>query len=301
MSTIASASDEITDLAATSDCDLPVTVYSPESPLSNPKKLVAEIFTDLWKSRELIQILFFRDLKAQFRQSYFGYLWLIMPPLMTTLVWLFLNSQKVVTVPDTGMPYAIFVIVGTVFWQSFAAALESPLKAFNAGKPVFMKLKVPPEAFIVAGSARVAFDFAISLLLLIPVFITYRITPSWTLVLLPIAILCLYLLGTAIGLMLLPIGALYQDIGRAISVFMRFAMYLSPVVFPIPQEGFARTVILINPVTPILETARAWLVTGPTDSVWGMLMWLPVTLVLCLIGFVVLRVVMPHLVARMGM
>ena len=62
------------------DRDLPVVVDSPESPLSEPDKLVRDIAADFWKSRELIWILFMRDLKAQFRQSYFGYVWLFAAP-----------------------------------------------------------------------------------------------------------------------------------------------------------------------------------------------------------------------------
>lgn len=220
---------------------------------------------------------------------------------MTTAVWLFLNSQQVVQVSDTGMPYPLFVIIGTVFWQSFASAVQSPLKSFNAGKPVFMKLKVAPEAFIAAGSARVAFDLAISLLLLIPVFAVLRVVPAWTTLLLPVAILSLYLLGNAIGLMLLPIGALYTDIGRGFDVILRFAMYVTPVVFPVPDSGWASTLIKINPVTPVIVTARDWLVMGESNSVWMMLAWLPVSVAVCIFGFVVLRVAMPHLVARMGM
>ena len=67
-------------------------------------------------------------------------------------------------------------------------------------------------------------------------FFVFQIVPPWTIVLLPIPILCLYLLGTAIGLLLLPIGALYQDIGRGIGLVLRFAMYMTPVVFPVPKE-----------------------------------------------------------------
>lgn len=277
------------------------TIYTPESPLRDPKRLVRDITIGMWRSRELIYILFMRDLKAQFRQSYFGYIWLILPPLMTTGVWVFLSSQQVVAIGDTGMPYPMFVIIGTVFWQFFAGALQSPLTAFNAGRPVFMKLKVPPEAFIAAGSARAVFDFTISLILIAPMYLALGITPPWTILLLPLAIVAMYLLGSAIGLLLLPIGGLYSDVTQAIQITLRFAMYLSPVVYPVPTQGLAATLIRLNPVTPAIECARSWLVSGPTDNIWPLLLWIPLSLAGCLFGLIALRVAMPHLIVRMGM
>lgn len=278
-----------------------VAVYTPESPLKEPVKLMREIIADVSHSRELIGILFMRDLKAQFRQTVLGYAWLLLPPLLTTGVWLFLNGQKVVSIADTGMPYAIFVIIGTTFWQSFSTAVQCPLKAFETGRPVFMKLKVPPEAFIAAGSARAVFDFGVSLTLLFPFFAVFGITPAWTIVFLPIPVAALYLLGTSIGLLLLPIGGLYGDVAKATQFALTFAMFLSPVIYPVPTTGWASTIVGLNPITPILDTARSWLVSGATGDVWYMLAWMPFTLITCVGAIVVLRVVMPHLIARMGM
>ncbi len=220
----------------TDTSNLSLVVYSPESPLSNPRKLIKEVFYDLYRCRELIGILFQRDLKAQFRQSYLGYVWLFLPPVLTTAVWLFLNGQKVITIRDTGMPYPVFVIIGSVVWQTFTKLLQSPLQSFNAGKPVFMKLKVPPEAFIAAGTARAAFEFLIYAITLIPVFLVFRIIPPWTVVLIPIVILSLFALGTALGMLLVPFGSLYSDIQQAVPVLMGFLMYMAPVVYPPPKS-----------------------------------------------------------------
>ena len=285
---------------STSD-SLPVVVYSPESPLSKPGKLIWEVFHDLYRCRELIGILFMRDLKAQFRQSYLGYIWLIAPPLMTTGAWLFLNQSKIVTSADTGMPYAVFVLIGSIFWQSFVGGVMGPLGAFNGGKPVFMKLKVPPEAFVAAGGARAAFNFLISLVLVIPVFLAYGVMPAATIFLLPVVMLAMYLLSESIGMLLIPIGSLYTDIPRAADLALRFAMFLAPVVYAIPTEGPLRTVMLYNPLTPILNCARGWMVLGHSDSWPYMLIGMPISLLVLVFGMVVLRVVMPHLVARMGM
>ncbi|QDS96361.1 Polysialic acid transport protein KpsM [Roseimaritima multifibrata] len=281
--------------------ELPVVVYSPESPLANPGKLVREVFGDLWRSRELIWILFQRDLKAQFRQSLLGYVWLFLPPVMTTAVWMFLNGQKVIEITDTGMPYPLFVIIGSTFWQTFIKLVQSPLVSFNAGKPVFMKLKVPPEAFIAAGTARAIFEFLIYAVTLIPVFFFFQVVPPWEIVFLPITILSLMVLGTACGLLLVPLGSLYGDIQQAVPVILGFLMYMAPVVYPPPSEGAASAVIAWNPVSPILMSAREQLVSGGMEHLRAMLAVLPCCCLVIFVCLLSLRVVMPHLVARMGM
>ncbi|MDB4695173.1 ABC transporter permease [bacterium] len=281
--------------------ELPQVTYSPESALAHPGKLVGEIFTDLYRCRELIWILFLRDLKAQFRQSILGYVWLFLPPAMTTAVWLFLNSQKVIEISDSGMPYPIFVILGSVIWQTFVKLVQSPLQAVNAGKPVFMKLKVPPEAFIAAGTARATFECLIYVLTIIPVLLVFKTVPPWTVVLLPVVLFSLFTLGTALGLLLVPLGSLYSDVQQAVPTLMGFLMYMAPVVYPPPTSGLASYVIAWNPMTPILMSARELTVTGSFENFMQMLLLIPISLIVifcCLVG---IRVVMPHLVARMGM
>ncbi len=281
--------------------ELPEVTYSPESPLSHPGKLVREVIGDLYRCRELIWILFQRDLKAQFRQSLLGYVWLFLPPVMTTAVWLFLNSQKVISVESPNMPYPLFVMIGSVVWQTFVKLLQSPLQSFNAGKPVFMKLKVPPEAFIAAGTARAVFEFIIYSMVLVPAFFVFQITSTWTIVLLPLFFLALFTLGTALGFLLIPIGSLYGDIAQAVPILMGFLMYMAPVVYPPPTSGLAAKVINWNPVTPILMGTRDALTGGSAEHLAPALIILLLSTVVLFMSLITVRISLPHLVARMGM
>lgn len=291
------ATDDVTE-----HNDLPVVVYSPESPLRNPGKLIADIFRDMWRSRELIWILFMRDLKAQFRLSYFGYVWLFLPPVMTTAVWIFLNSQKVVSIPDSGLPYPVFVLVGTVYWQGFVRAIQSPIRSFTAGAPVFMKLKVSPEAFVAAGTLRALLDFSLYAVMLIPIMIAFKVTPAasaW--LVMPLAAVAMLLLATCIGLLLTPLGGLYKDVEQILTVSFGFLMYLAPVVFPPPAGGWAATFMNWNPMTPILMAPRQAILGETNEYLWSMIGLMPFTAFLILAAFIILRVSMPHIVARLGM
>jgi lipopolysaccharide transport system permease protein len=278
-----------------------LTVYSAESVLLNLPGLVREIGSDVWRCRELIWILFLRDLMAAYRQSVLGYAWIVLVPLATSGVWLFLNSQQIVQVATTPIPYAAFVLAGTTLWTTFAAAFSVPQAAFDSGRSVFMKLKVPPETFLLAALGRVFFELAVRMALLIPALWMLNSLSPITALLFPLAAACLVVFGFTCGMLLLPIGSLYSDVGRATSMALTFWMYLSPVIYPTPQSGFAATFMAWNPVTPMITVSRDLLTLGHTENAGAMILVTVSALLLLLVSTVMLRVCLPHLVARMGM
>jgi lipopolysaccharide transport system permease protein len=278
-----------------------VTIYTPDSALSDPRRLFREMAAELRNSRELAMALFRRDLKAQFRQSLLGYAWLFFPPIATTLVWFFLNSSGVVQVADTGMPYPAFVMIGTLLWQAFLDSMTKPISALNAAKSMLIKLNFPRIAPVLAGIGETSLISAIRLVLLIPIFLYVGMFPSWTIIFFPFAYLALVILGTAIGSFLTPIGLLYSDVGRAIGILGQFAMYATPVVYPIATAGMLGWVNRLNPVTYLIESGRATLVGGPFDLVLPALLITAAAFLLLLIGWTIFHITVPRIIERMGM
>ena len=286
--------------------NLPVTTYSPESPLRNPLKLILTIFADIWRSRELIGMLFQRDLKAAYRQSYLGYIWILLPPLATTAAWYYMTSQKLINVASTPIPYPAFVMIGQIIWGTFTAAFAAPQVGFSGGSGVFMKLKVPPEAFIANSVAKIIFDLLVKTILIVAVFAIFwgDLNLTWTVLLVPLGLAITMLFGISLGLFMVPIGALYSDIGRIVAMAMPFFMYTTPVIFPFAKgDGLAATLMRWNPLSPTIEVTRCWLTQGAADPslVFSLLILIPISLILGIVGLVILRVSMPHLVVRMGM
>jgi lipopolysaccharide transport system permease protein len=281
--------------------ELPVVVYSSESPLAHPVKLVKEICSDIWRCRELTWILFTRDLKAQYRQTFLGYVWVFVPLLSTMLVWMFLKSSNAIKVADTPISYPAYVMLGSMIWSVFTASLNQPLNSFNAGKTVFMKLKVPAEAFILAGFSSIIFDQIIRMVMLAPILFVLQVPLATTAWLFPVGILCTMILGMALGFLMLPLGSLYTDVTRAVGVVLGFGMYLTPVVYPPPTGGITAKIIHYNPLTAFVMTTRDWLTIGHSDYAFTMLGWTCGAAVLLILALVVFRVTLPRLVERMGM
>jgi lipopolysaccharide transport system permease protein len=84
--------------------DLPVTIYTPESSLASPSKMLCELFRDLSASRELAWQLAVRDIKSQYRQAFLGILWAFILPLANTVTWIFLSKAGIVSVSGTDLP-----------------------------------------------------------------------------------------------------------------------------------------------------------------------------------------------------
>lgn len=277
-----------------------ITIYTPDSLLASPLRMVREMLRDLASSRELAWRLTVRDLSAQYRQTFLGFLWAIILPLANTLVWVFLSRSGVVNVSDTLLPYPVYVFTGTMLWAIMMDALNAPLQIVTASKIMLAKINFPREALVVAGIYQTIINALIKVALLLIALLVMGIHPNWSLLLFPIGLLSLVLVGTLIGLALTPVGLLYADVGKAIPLLMQFLMYLTPVVFAMPKEGLPATLFQLNPLTPLILTARDWL-TGFTPEHLGYFVVVNVvSIVLLFIFWVVFRLAMPILIERIG-
>jgi lipopolysaccharide transport system permease protein len=287
-------------VTADSASDLSVTVYTPASATAHPGRILRDMFRDIAASRELAWRLFVRDTRSLYRQSIFGYLWAFAPPLATTLTFVYLNSQQIINIGDTRVPYPAFVIIGTLLWQAFADALANPLKTVTAAKAMLTKINFPREALILAGVADVVFNAAVRALLLVPVFLVYKLPLTGSVLLAIPATGALIVIGLALGLLLTPLGLLYGDVGRAIPLVTAFWMLMSPVVYPIPTAGLAGAVARWNPVAPVLQTARDYLIGQPATHALDALVVTAVAVVVLMAALLLYRLGMPILIERMG-
>ena len=279
---------------------LPEMVYTADSALRRPGRLLGEMSRDLWVSRELAWRLFLRDLSAQYRQSCLGYLWVLLPPLAQMLVWVFLNSQGILAVGETPVPYPVYVLVGVVLWEGFVASLNAPTAAVAGAAGMLSKINFPREALLVAGFGQVVFNTSVRLLLLVGVFVWFGIVPPAMAVLAPLTILSVLLFGFTLGLLLVPLAMLYQDVGRGIGLMTTAWFFMTPVIYPPPTQWPASLLSRLNPVSPLLITARETMTTGVVSQPWDYVVVVVLMLTALLIGWVMYRLAMPHMIARMS-
>ncbi len=262
--------------------------------------MLRDMFRDLRASRELAWRLAVRDISAQNRQAFLGILWAFILPLANTLVWVFLSGSGIVQVSETPLPYPVYVFTGSMLWAILMDAINAPLQQTNAAKSMLARLNFPRESIVLSGIYQTLFNAGIKIALLLAVLPILGVTLGWHLLLFPLGLLSLILVGTALGLLLTPVGVLYTDIGKALPLLMQFLMYLTPVVFPMPKEGLAATIYALNPLSPVILTARDWLTGLPAEHLLGFVMVNLFALLLLLAVWVVFRLAMPILIERMS-
>lgn len=267
---------------------------------ANIAKLLKDSLKDIYKSRFLSKQLAVRDIKAQYRQSYLGILWAFITPITTAAVWIFLNLTETIKLTETGVPYPVFAFSGTLLWAILIESINAPLANTGAARGLLSKINFPKEALLISGIYKLLFNSSIKIVLLLVFLVLFGVGFKWTMLLFPFALVGIILFGTTIGLFITPVGMLYNDIKKIISMGLSLLMYITPVVYVIPKEGLMKTIMEINPFTPILLTAKD-LILGNIPQFLGYYGVLMLTCVpLLFLGLVLYRISVPIFVERMS-
>lgn len=279
---------------------MPVVIYTPESQMRTPGKLFTAMLQDLKDSRELAWRLFVRDISARYRQSVLGVLWAFLPPILSGLVFIVLQSNNVLNLGKTTVDYPLFVLVGTILWQVFIESVNAPLRSVQSAKAMLAKINFPREALILASFYEVLFGLAIKGVVLAAVLVFFKVKITAGLLLALPVIVMLILLGMTIGLLLTPLGMLYTDVGSALAVFIQFWFFVTPVVYPPPTSFPFNLIVTLNPVSPILIGARDLLTLGTMSSSGAFLLVSGLTLTWLLGAWVLYRLSLPIIIERMS-
>jgi lipopolysaccharide transport system permease protein len=275
-------------------------VYTPESQLKHPIQLFTQMWRDLLACRELAWQLLIRNISAQYRQSFLGIFWAFAPPIVTAIGFTFANNAKIVNIGATDIPYPAYVMFSMALWQTFTEAINGPLQAVTSAKQMLSRINFPREALILAKLGEVFFNFGIKLILIVAIFLWFQIPITWNIILAPVALIHLVILGTFFGLLLAPLGALYNDISKSLTLIIGLWLFLTPVVFPIPQGGGLAKIVQLNPVTPLLVTTRELATTGVVSNPSAFWIASIFAIVGLLLAWVVYRLAMPFVVERMS-
>ncbi|AHJ97183.1 ABC transporter permease [Hymenobacter swuensis] len=272
-------------------------IYNSSSPLADPHAFGQAIGDDVRAVLRVGRQLFVRNLRVQYRQSVLGYLWLLAPPLFLALTWTLLSKANLLQGKQPTVPLPLFVLTGIFLWQGFVEMLNSPLQQLTAVRATLAKVRVPHEAFVVAGMGVVVFNLLVRLLVLGVVMWWYDVGWHLTLLWVPLGLAGLLGLGLGLGWVIALLGLLYSDVANALGLLINMWFLITPVVYVVPTRY--ASVLSLNPVTPLLTTTRNWLLTGqlqPTPGFWPVVGLAGASV---LLGWLAYRLAQPHLIARL--
>lgn len=280
--------------------ELPVRVITPHDGSDAFRYAVSSLVRDWPFTRDLAWRLFLRDTRAQFRGSFLGWFWIVVPTLANSLVWMFLSGSNVIRIETGAVPYPLFVFTGNLLWTAFNSCLVGGLGILSEAQGTLGKVSFPHETLVVVVFLK-SFLTVVVTALGMPVFLwLYPVSMQPSMLLFPLGLLATMLCGLSLGLITVPIAALFSDLSRAINLGLRFLFFLTPVIFPLPADGIARRLMLCNPATSLIVTSRSWLLGGETADLGTAWMVAAGSGGLFLFGLLTLKVAMPHIIERMA-
>jgi lipopolysaccharide transport system permease protein len=275
-------------------------LYTSDSHLHHPRAFLSNLLADLPASAGLGARLLARNLRAHYRQSLLGYVWLLLNPLALAAIWIFLRAANVLSFPETSVPYPVYVVTGLFLWQGFVKMLNMPLQHLTSSRPLLARVKFPWEAVLLAGVGEVLFEFALYLAVLVGVFlafgIEFRADMLWGLPALAVWLSS----GLALGLLLTPWGMLYDDVSRGLSVLTSILFFLIPIVYSTPSSMPGVLLVTLNPLAILFVVARDTLMTGQSAYATAFLIITALVTALFVASWVMFRLAIPHLVSRLA-
>ena len=220
---------------------------------------------ELWRFRELLYFLTWRDVKLRYKQTLLGAAWAIIQPLFAMLLFTLIFG-RLARVPSDNIPYPLFAYAGLLPWTFFANAITSSANSLVGSASLVTKVYFPrliiPASPVLAGLV----DLAIAFVMLVPLLIYYGITISWQLLLLPGFIAVATLLAFGVGMLMATLNVRYRDIRYALPFMVQLWLFASPVIYPlsiVPAKW--RWLVMLNPMTGIIEGVRSSLFGRPFD------------------------------------
>jgi lipopolysaccharide transport system permease protein len=116
----------------------------------------------------------------------------------------------------------------------------------------------------------------------------------------PFGVLVLIALGVGLGLLIMPVAILYHDVGQGLPFVLYLWMFLTPVLYPAPETWPASSLVTFNPVTALLDTTRAWMISTSPEHFGAFLVVTALTTAMLLAGWLVYRLALPILIERMS-
>jgi lipopolysaccharide transport system permease protein len=241
-----------------SPCPLPP---EPEELLIESGRSVQHYWRDLWRYRELLYFLTWRDLLVRYKQTAVGVAWALLQPALTTAV--FCLFGYFVKLPTGGVPRPVLILAAQLPWQFFASALGAASTSVVGNSHLISKVYFPRLIVPVSAVAVSLVDFLISGVLLALVMAAYRVAPDWHLLALPCFGAIAFAAALGAGLWITALNVKFRDFRFILPFIIQFGMFISPVIYTsdiVPARW--QTAYALNPMVGVIDGFRWSLLRG---------------------------------------
>jgi lipopolysaccharide transport system permease protein len=219
---------------------------------------------DLWAYRELLYFLVWRDLKVHYKQTALGVSWVILQPLVATLIFTAIFGYFV-HLPTGDLPYPVFAFSGFLLWGYFSGVLTRSGTSLVANAHLITKVFFPRLVVPLAGTLNGLIDLLVGVVVLLVLMPFFGVFPSPTILAAPLFVVLALVSGLGVSLWLSALDVKYRDVKHVLPFLLQVWMYASPIIYPSTMiPTFLRPVFALNPMVGAVEGFR-WALTGRGD------------------------------------
>ena len=222
-------------------------------------------WAELYRGRELLFFLVWRDVKVRYKQTVLGVAWAALQPLLTLVVFTVIFGRYA-GIPSEGFPYPVFAFAALLPWTFFANGVAQAGQSLVSQQQLLTKVYFPRVFIPTATVGAFLLDFAISLVLFALLMAGYRVVPSWQVVFVPFLIALTVMATLGMGYLLAALTVFYRDFRYVVPFLIQILMFLSPVIYPLnilptPYRWF----LALNPMAGVIEAYRSAILGTPWD------------------------------------
>jgi lipopolysaccharide transport system permease protein len=229
-------------------------------------KMNATYLAELWRFRELVYFLAWRDVKVRYKQAALGAAWAVLQPLLSMVVFT-LFFGRLAGIPSDNVPYPLFSYSALLLWTYFAGVLGQGGLSLVSNSNLITKVYFPRVALPASPVLSGLLDFVVGLGLLVILMGYYGIKPGWSVLLAPVFLAALVLFTLGAAMFLAAMNVSYRDIKYVVPFLIQMWLFVTPVIYPttfLPKR--LQTLMALNPLAGIIEGFRSCLFSGrPLD------------------------------------
>ncbi len=221
-------------------------------------------WADLWRYRELLGFLAWRDIKVRYKQAVLGVAWAVIQPLVQTALLTFVFG-KLAKMPDGGIPYFLLVLSGNLAWQLFTGAFNGAGSSLVGNSHLISKVYFPRLVVPLSALAVALVDFTVMLVLAVPLIAMFGLLPGWQILLLPAFVLLALVIALGAGLWITALTVKFRDFRFITPFLVQIGLFVTPIGYRTDFLPNWRDLLALNPLSGAVDGMRWCLLGGRTE------------------------------------
>lgn len=221
---------------------------------------------ELWSKRELLFFFTLREVQVRYKQTVIGFLWAILQPLLTMVVFS-LFFGELAEMPSDGIPYPIFSYAALVPWTMFSSGISAAANSVVVNRQILTRVYLPRLILPSSSVLAVFIDFLLAFAILLLMMLYFGIAPTMNVIFLPALVLLAIVSALGVGFWLSAMNVQFRDIRYTLPFITQLWLFITPIAYPssLIENESLKVLYGLNPMAGVVEGFR-WALLGADSN-----------------------------------